>query len=66
TVRLVGPDGWTGSSATVHADARDEVSAKLQITPATACFRQPIAADLTVDGQPFGQVAEALISVESS
>ncbi len=64
TVTLVGPDNWNGSSATVSAEPRAEVSAELQITPTTVCFLQPIAAELTVDGQPFGQIAEALISVE--
>jgi hypothetical protein len=64
TVQLVGPHGWSGSSATVTAGPRAEVSTNLQITPSAACFLQPIAADLTVDGRPFGQVAEALITVE--
>jgi glyoxylase-like metal-dependent hydrolase (beta-lactamase superfamily II) len=63
TVRLVGPAGWEGGSATLHADPRAEGSAELQITPNGACVLQPIAAELTVDGQPFGQVAEALVSV---
>jgi glyoxylase-like metal-dependent hydrolase (beta-lactamase superfamily II) len=66
TVRLVGPAGWTGETATVHAAARAEVRVELHITPTMACSRQPVAADLTVDGQPFGQVAEALINVERS
>lgn len=62
TVRLVGPEGWVGESATVHADARAEVSVTLSITPAGPCALQPIAAELSVDGQPYGQVAEALVS----
>ena len=62
-VRLVGPAGWQGTAATVSAAARAEVSVELEITPAGACTLQPIAAELTVDGQPFGQVAEALVSV---
>jgi glyoxylase-like metal-dependent hydrolase (beta-lactamase superfamily II) len=62
-VRLVGPAGWQGTSATLQAGPRAEVSAELQITPDAACFLQPIAAELTVDGRPFGQVAEGLVSV---
>jgi glyoxylase-like metal-dependent hydrolase (beta-lactamase superfamily II) len=62
-VRLVGPDGWTGSEAVLTADPRAEVSTELGIEAAAACRRQPIAADLTVEGQPFGQVAEALVTV---
>ncbi|MCB0059529.1 MAG: hypothetical protein KDE45_20970, partial [Caldilineaceae bacterium] len=62
-VRLVGPAGWQGTAATISAAARAEVSVELEITPAGACTLQPIAAELTVDGQPFGQVAEALVSV---
>ena len=63
TVRLVGPAGWAGASATLQAEPRAEVSTELQITPNGACTLQPIAAELTVDGRPFGQVAEALVSV---
>ena len=66
TVEIIGPHGWNGSSATISAPPRAEVSTTLQITPTTACALQPIAVDLTVDGQPFGQVAEALITVEQA
>lgn len=63
TVRLVGPTGWEGSSVTAPAGPRAEVTVELQIMPDTACVLQPIAAELTVDGQPYGQVAEALVCV---
>ena len=63
TVRLVGPAGWNGGTATLQAEPRAEVSTELQITPHAACRLQPIAAELTVDGRPFGQIAEALVSV---
>ena len=62
-VKLVGPAGWEGSSTRVRAASRAEVSCMLTITPAGACRRQPIAAELIVDGLPFGQVAEALVTV---
>lgn len=62
-VKLVGPTGWRGTSATISAPARAEVSCELQITPNGTCYLQPFAVDLTADGQPFGQVAEALMTV---
>lgn len=62
-VRLVGPAGWQGTSATLQAKAREEVSCDLTITPDASCNRQPFAVELTVGGQPYGQVAEALMTV---
>lgn len=62
-VRLVGPTGWHGSSAQVDAAPRAEVSCDLSIAPAGACRRQPIAVEVTANGVPFGQVAEALVTV---
>ncbi|MCW3055169.1 MAG: hypothetical protein JWN14_4339 [Chthonomonadales bacterium] len=65
-VRLVGPKGWQGSSATLTAEARSEVSCPLTILPNAPCRRQPIAVELSSPGQPFGQVAEALVTVGSA
>jgi glyoxylase-like metal-dependent hydrolase (beta-lactamase superfamily II) len=62
-VRLVGPSGWEGTSATIRAEGREEVSCELAITPDGPCRRQPFAVELTADGRPFGQVAEALLTV---
>lgn len=62
-VRLVGPSGWTGTSTVIAAPPRGEVSCSLSITPSGPCRRQPFAAELTADGRPFGQVAEALLTV---
>jgi hypothetical protein len=62
-VQLVGPAGWAGSSASISAAARAEVSCDLTITPDAPCNRQPFAVELTVEGQPYGQVAEALMTV---
>jgi glyoxylase-like metal-dependent hydrolase (beta-lactamase superfamily II) len=61
-VRLVGPVGWQGSSALLHASPREEVTCDLQILPLGPCRRQPIAVELRADGRPFGQVAEALVT----
>lgn len=63
-VRLVGPRGWTGTAAVVRTAARAEASCELQITPDGPCRLQPYAVELTVEGQPYGQVAEALMTVE--
>jgi glyoxylase-like metal-dependent hydrolase (beta-lactamase superfamily II) len=65
-IRLVGPSGWEGSSATVKAPPRAEVSCTLSITPGGPCRRQPFAVELTAGGQRFGQVAEALMTVGSN
>ena len=62
-VILQGPERWQGTRATLKAEPRVEVSCRLQITPSGPCQRQPVAVDLVANGQPFGQVAEALISI---
>ena len=62
-VRLVGPTGWDGTSATLSAAPRAEITCELSITPTERCRRRPIAVELTADGRPFGQVAEALVTV---
>jgi glyoxylase-like metal-dependent hydrolase (beta-lactamase superfamily II) len=62
-LRLVGPKGWVGSAVTLDAPPRAEVQAEMEITPNASCRRQPFAIDLTADGRPFGQVAEALLTV---
>lgn len=64
-VRLVGPTGWKGESISIPAEPRAEASCELTVTPPGPCRRQPIAAELTVEGRPYGQVAEALVSVGS-
>jgi len=65
-VRLVGPTGWSGTSATLYASARAEVSCQLEITPDAPCILQPFAVELVADGQPFGQVAEGLMTVNET
>ncbi len=61
--RLVAPPGWRGTCATVDAEPRAEVSCDLSITPSGPCRRQPFAVELVADGQTYGQVAEALMTV---
>ena len=62
-VRLVGPEGWEGSTIDLDAGPRAEVSGELTIRPDGSCRRQPIAAELIVGDRTFGQVAEALVTV---
>jgi hypothetical protein len=47
----------------LEAAPRAEVSATLSIPSDAPCRRQPFAVDLVADGRPFGQVAEALLTV---
>ena len=65
-VTLVGPKGWRGESVSLQANPRSEISCTLSIEPNNPCRRQPFAVDLVADGQPFGQVAEALMTVGPS
>lgn len=62
-VELAGPPGWRGTSATLDAGPREEVACDLSIDVPTPCRRHPIAIELWANGQPFGQVAEALVTV---
>ena len=62
-VRLVGPADWVGSAATLGAAPRAEVSCELTMTVVGEYRRRPIALELVADGRPFGQVAEALVTV---
>ena len=62
-VRLVGPTGWSGDGTRLQAGPREEVSCDLTITPPGPCRRQPIAVELVAGGRPFGQIAEAQITV---
>ena len=62
-VSLVVPEGWGGGSASVEAGAREEAICELTLTAPTHCRRRPIAVDLVVAGHPYGQVAEALVTV---
>jgi glyoxylase-like metal-dependent hydrolase (beta-lactamase superfamily II) len=62
--RLAGPSGWRGES--VRTDlaprAEREFPIGVQAPAGTVCRRQPVALEIEVDGRPFGQVAEALVT----
>ena len=65
TARLSAPAGWEGETITLSAPARAEVTMTFTITPppGTRCRRQPIALELQVNGRPYGQVTEALVTI---
>ncbi len=62
--RLVLPPGWEGGAVEADLQPRErrEIRLNLRAPAGTVCIRQPIALDLEVDGVPFGQVAEALVT----
>jgi len=62
---LVGPEGWEGGPVSVELGSRERKDIKVRITPPAGAKvrRQPVGLDMTVDGRPFGQVAEALVTV---
>ena len=60
-----GPEGWQGESQILTAAPRAEVRCELTMHPHGQCRRQPIALELHADDQPFGQVAEALVTIGS-
>ncbi|WP_276357158.1 MBL fold metallo-hydrolase [Cohnella caldifontis] len=64
-VRLHAPPGWTvePAAAVVTLPPGEWGRAKFRVTPGTPGRRQRVAADVTVDGARFGQLAEALVTV---
>lgn len=63
-LRMFGPAGWQGSETELVAPGREEVTASMTIIPTAPCRRQPIAVELHADGRPFGQILEALVTVD--
>jgi glyoxylase-like metal-dependent hydrolase (beta-lactamase superfamily II) len=66
-LRLAAPAGWKLPEPPTLLDlpAAGEASATIEILPAPVAVRRArVAADLSVNGMPLGQQAEALISVE--
>jgi glyoxylase-like metal-dependent hydrolase (beta-lactamase superfamily II) len=64
-VRLGLPRGWTSAPAAIEVRLLEhgEGRATFQVTPAGPPGLGIVAADLTVDGQKFGEQAEALVTV---
>lgn len=68
-VRLVGPgEGWSGGSVALEVGPRAKRSFVLELSVPDRVNhgRHMVALDLTVDGKPFGQVAEAWVLVARS
>jgi glyoxylase-like metal-dependent hydrolase (beta-lactamase superfamily II) len=63
-LRMSGPSAWQGSTAEMQAKGRQEISTRMSITPSGPCRRQPVTVELHADGRPFGQILEALVTVE--
>jgi glyoxylase-like metal-dependent hydrolase (beta-lactamase superfamily II) len=65
TVRLVVHGGWRFEPAVqeLTLGARAEGRAAFRVVPTGPCGRVPIAADVTIGEVPFGQQAEALVTV---
>jgi glyoxylase-like metal-dependent hydrolase (beta-lactamase superfamily II) len=62
-IKLILPEGWSGDASSVEAESRQETACELTFTATTPCRRLPISAEVVVAGQPYGQVAEALVTV---
>ena len=64
-ISLVGPPGWHSDPQEIILGPREKKSIKVGITPPSdeRCRRLPVSLDLTVGGRPFGQVAEALVTI---
>jgi hypothetical protein len=64
-VRLVLPDGWSSEPVEVELalEPRGEERAMFRVVPSGPVGRVPIAAELAFGGVPFGQQAEALVTV---
>jgi glyoxylase-like metal-dependent hydrolase (beta-lactamase superfamily II) len=65
SVQLVLPDGWTGEPAlrALALEPRGEGCAAFTVVTAGRPGRVPVAADLVIGDVPFGQQAEALVTV---
>jgi glyoxylase-like metal-dependent hydrolase (beta-lactamase superfamily II) len=64
-VQLVMPEGWRAEPAVAEVEvaARGRGAATFRVSPAPATRRVAIAADVTIGDTPFGQQAEAVVTV---
>lgn len=63
TLTLVGPNGCKGTPVSMHVDPRAESACQVTLPMNHTTILQPIGLDITVNGQPIGQVTEAIVSV---
>jgi glyoxylase-like metal-dependent hydrolase (beta-lactamase superfamily II) len=64
-VQLVGPQSWHLGVGKLLLTARGEGEIELRCVPSanTRCRRTPLTLKVTVDGQPWGELAEALVTI---
>ena len=64
-LRLTGPEDWEGEEKRIAVPARSEGSVFLSLRPAMGCRcrRQPVTLEMFCEERPFGQVAEALVTI---
>lgn len=63
-VWIRGPEDWHGAPSRAVVPAHGQATVPLEITaPRRSIDRQPVALECSADGQPFGQIGEALITV---
>lgn len=64
TVALAVPDGWTAPAPQeAELEAHGSAALAFELVAGPPARRARVAADVTVDGTPFGQLAEALVDV---
>ena len=65
-VRLVVPDGWPEPPAQeAQVESKSEIVLRFAVVAGGAAARRcRVAVDVTIDGRPFGELAEALVDVE--
>jgi glyoxylase-like metal-dependent hydrolase (beta-lactamase superfamily II) len=64
-LRIAAPEGWSSSTQSLTVAGREQVALDLTLTPppGSQCRRLPVALNLDVDGRPYGQVCEALVTI---
>ena len=63
TLETVVPTGWTSASSILDAGAHEDATCVLEVVPSSEARRQLVAVEMRANEQPFGQVAEALVTV---
>lgn len=62
-LRIVGPAAWRCEAVEFEIGPRQEKSQELTLHPMGTARRQPIALEMWVNGRPFGQITEALVTI---
>jgi len=62
-LRMAGPSGERGPITQVDVEAHGEACVEVTLELHGPCRRLPVALELTANGRPFGQIAEALVTI---